>query len=108
MLKMSTFDRQDWYAWAGAEPFEDGREPLIGELELLNGTRGADHATVIWDQYGLTVHFLSKEEGHLDEWALFFGKKMHIPAVLEQLSPVMEDSKLRALVEDWADDEVVP
>ena len=28
---MRRFTKNDWYAFAGAEKFEDGREPLIGE-----------------------------------------------------------------------------
>jgi len=45
-MEMKPFTHDDWLGFAGAEPSDDGREPLIGHFE---------DATVIVDKSGLNL-----------------------------------------------------
>jgi len=36
MVKLRPFSKSDWMGFAGAEEFEDGSEPLIGEIRVAD------------------------------------------------------------------------
>lgn len=51
MIEFREFDENDWQAFNGASEAEDGRQPIIGELELDDG----NYVTVIADGTGIEV-----------------------------------------------------
>lgn len=51
-MEMKPFTDEDWLGFAGAEPSDDGRQPMIGHFE---------EQTVIVDKSGLTL-FRTKPE----------------------------------------------
>lgn len=54
-MEMKPFTHEDWLGFAGAEPSDDGREPLIGHFE---------DATVIVDKSGLALFRTKPEPMH--------------------------------------------
>ena len=52
MPTLKPFDSTDWSAWAGAEPFADGHEPLIGYV---------GRATFIADGAGIGLFYGDQE-----------------------------------------------
>jgi hypothetical protein len=57
------FDRQDWYGYAGCEPFADGSEPLIAGLEVVDDDGLAWDAVAVHDGQGLFVQWFEGECG---------------------------------------------
>lgn len=54
MIELRPFRKEDWYGYAGAEPFDDGSDPLIGEIEVR--VEGLPYfAIVILDAEGLHI-----------------------------------------------------
>jgi hypothetical protein len=65
MTEMQPFTQNDWYGFAGASRFEDGSEPLIGEVSvhICLGFFGIDGtAVVIADASGVSLD-VSDDEG---------------------------------------------
>lgn len=51
MVALRPFKREDWFGFAGAESFEDGSDPLIGEIEVHDLGVGV----VMLDAIGLSI-----------------------------------------------------
>ena len=66
MTSIRTFTKHDWDAFAGAECFENGSQPLIFEAELNDGQ---SCLTVIADRTGLEIYIQSVEEYSEDVWS---------------------------------------
>lgn len=52
-MELKEFDKFDWYGMAGAEPFADGSEPLIGHATNESG----ESFTIVVDAHGVQVIF---------------------------------------------------
>ena len=69
MIELRPFTKNDWYGFAGAEPFPDDSEPLIGEMGGidydLDGTPVTVDAIVILDARGLCIIFSEEEIGEV-------------------------------------------
>lgn len=60
-MDLRPFTKSDWYGFAGAEPFADDSDPLMGEVEVeVDGTPWT--AIVVLDAVGLTF-MVSNDEG---------------------------------------------
>ena len=57
---MRSFNESDWYAWPGAEKFEDGSEPLIGFVKVSGWPEdlkeSGNEVTIIADGNGITLN----------------------------------------------------
>lgn len=58
-MKTQKFGREDWYAYAGAERFTDGSDPLIGECRV-----DGEEAIAVFDGEGVFVHLTGTEDRH--------------------------------------------
>ena len=58
MASYRRFTQNDWDAFAGAEPFPNGSQPLIYERALNDGLVGL---TIIIDRTGIEVRLFGKE-----------------------------------------------
>lgn len=65
-LTWRTFTREDWFGYAGAASFSDGREPLVAELKV----DGA-HAVAVLDAEGLSILWGGTEDEDGEAW--WFG-----------------------------------
>ena len=56
-MELSKFKKHDWNGFAGAEEFQDGSAPLIGELNFIlnQDTPLGNSAIVIVDRYSISV-----------------------------------------------------
>lgn len=59
MMFIRHFTETDWYAYAGATPFDDGFDPFIAEFKLRDGTE----VEVIADQKGYELFLSHKAYG---------------------------------------------
>lgn len=73
--KVRRFTQNDWYAWAGAEKFNEKSDPWIYEQKL-----GECELTAIADKNGLHIYLYSDEE---DE-TLGYEKSMSLTAIRAQ------------------------
>lgn len=63
-MNLAPFTKGDWMAFAGAECFADGADPLAGELRCradLHGTEIEMVATVVLDRRGLELFFVDDD-----------------------------------------------
>ena len=65
-FKLKPFDKSDWYAFAGAEEFGDGTDPLIwdGKAKEWEGEKNVDIMVII-DGTGVAVFDAESGEGYL-------------------------------------------
>jgi len=49
MLTMRNFSKDDWYAFGGAERFEDGDDPLIGRIIIRKDGKFENEYLVVAD-----------------------------------------------------------
>lgn len=58
MIQFRSFTKSDWYGYAGAEHFDDGRVPEIAELDLASHEavviRDRAGVQIMWDVGGIT------------------------------------------------------
>lgn len=59
-VRLRPFTKSDWYGLAGAEPFADGSEPLLGECRVTD-VEGTWDAMVVLDGNGLVVDVFDDE-----------------------------------------------
>jgi hypothetical protein len=71
---LRTFEPGDWDAFAGAEPFEDGTDPLIGSFHLftkmgVGGPSFTPESTILFDAYGAAA-YLGDEHDDFGGWVM--------------------------------------
>lgn len=77
------FTKEDWYGWAGAERFEDGSEPFIGEF---------DDVLVVACRCAIEFYFNCEEEEDGPDGRIFAWHS-------ESLSPAMVELIVAAIVQ---------
>jgi hypothetical protein len=102
VIAVRPFTRVDWYGYAGAESFEDGTEPRIGELTV----DGWD-AEIVWDAHGVQVFWhVNDPPSDMDKWLCYEVEPGFAPALLERIERATTEQDLRALgpctsFDDW-------
>jgi hypothetical protein len=88
MINLKPFTNSDWQGLAGASPFADGSEPLLGEAKV-----DGDAATIVLDGEGLCVS-IQNEEG--DELCSFHWDGLAAARAVALLNPEMSKAELAA------------
>lgn len=57
------FDKNDWYGWAGAEPFLDGSSPMIADAKAVDGR----DVVILLDRNGIEINFLPLEDSETSD-----------------------------------------
>lgn len=71
MIRLAPFTKQDWYGFAGAEPFADGSEPLIGYFSAVDAEGGEVAVIAVLDANGLGLIGCTEEGGEV--FSCFFS-----------------------------------
>ena len=92
MVTLEPFTDGDWDAFAGATEFDDGRQPLCGEIKL-NG--GAIEALLIVDNTGIEIN-VNIEKDLEDEQMIFTydtESEARMIRVLQAMKALARDTK---------------
>lgn len=89
MSEINRFTRTDWYAWAGAEKFKNGTDPLIYTQSLNDGKV---ELTMIGDRYGVDI-YLTADEFNTDESEQYYW------TIDEPMQSVRAEGIMRAVSE---------
>lgn len=92
-IKMKPFTKNDWYTFAGAENFEDGSEPLIGEIEII---QEPIEAAVVFDNNAIEIDAFDGDGNDIIYMRDVKDKVTGI-AIINKLKKVMTVSDLKKL-----------
>ena len=90
MCKIRRFEKEDWYAFAGATRFKNGTAPFIYNQELNDG---AISLTMIADATGIEIYMSGDPD---NDGAEFYAWRWD-----KELLPIKAEGEMRAMIKEF-------